>query len=848
MPKAICTDSLNAYPVPQFTLIPLHHYTHTSKRKARDKDGQRVWLTVKDGKRPRDKSWTTADYNSRRVLAECIADSTNVGVRLKPDQLVLDIDPRNGGDEGFANFCEELDLDPSGFPTVITGSGGRHLYMSKPAELLTMDTLEGFPGVEFKSKGRQVVAAGSVHPDTLEHYRWDDDAPSIEDGLPPAPANLLKIIERPARAATIKGGGQLSQEQVAEWLSKLEPENFRDHAKWLRCMMAAHHGSNGDARHEFIEWSTRDPSYADDAEIIGRRWDSLHMNRDGGEVVTYRTLLNFIREEGDGTVDYVDEEERAEDLAAFDEVNEADEGTKAPWEEEFEGLDAAKARDATRKPKPKSKLPGGEDVDDGVLKENPGGFTDESTALLEKLNQEFATISDAGKFKIIYQVFEPQLARSAWERMSPSDFMLRFSNQRVERDAEELAKLSRGASPTAPLGKAWIEWAQRRDYKGLLFDPRGVDHPGWLNIWTGFAMGTGSPNGSWKYLNELIFDVLAEGNEEYYAYILNWIRFLFQHPEQHAEAAIVFRGGKGVGKGTLGNTLVKMIGRHALGIRSNLLFTGRFNAHFRDLLFLFADEAIKPHDKDGESQLKGLITEPEIAIEGKNENVKPVRNYLHVMMASNEHWVVPASADERRYFVTDCTTKFQRNEPWFDRLYDELKKDDGSGYKRFLWDMLKTPLPAKFHPRYFPLTGALLHQKVFSLPVLSQFFFNALNDDFVPFRPCKGDWRKGRVRLFVEEFRNSFSQWQRENGINPNGMGRGNMRNVFRDIQTLFPSAKTELREPVTDEWLEVVQAAPSDHRAKAIELPSMTECREFFRDQLGGDCFGAYTPDFDFG
>lgn len=837
MPKPVCTldvDALSSYPVSAFDLIPLHPYAHTSARWKVDKaTGEKVRRVTKDGKRPRDKNWTTAEYNTAKVRAAAVRDGFNVGVRLRKDQLVVDVDPRNGGDKGFADLCEELGIDPAAFPTVITGSGGLHIYMTKPDDLLVLDTLPDFPGVEFKSKGRQVVSAGSIHPDTLKHYEWDALTPSIADGMPDAPDALLRVIARPDRGSVIKGGGQWSQEDAARALDALDPEDFREESEWRRVMMGIHHATNGDARHEFIEWSTRDPGYADDAEIIGRRWDSLHTERQGGDVITFRTIMKIIGEKGTGKFEWVDEGERESDFDDLDALNDDDDKPAAEGDFDFGWTPPTK-------PKAKSKLPGGKSVDDddGVPKENPGGFNDASTALLEKLNDTYATISDGGKFKIIYQKYEADLKRQAWERMSPSDFMLKFSNQRVERSEAELEKLSRGASPTAPLGKAWMEWASRKDHEGMYFDPTGTKHEGWLNIWTGFDYGSGSKDGSWKYLNDLIYEVLAEGNDANYAYILNWIRFLFQHPERRAEVAMVFKGGKGVGKGTLGNTIAKVIGRHAIAIQSPGLLTGRFNSHFRDLLFLFADEAVKPHNKDGESMLKGLITEPEIAIEAKNENVKPTKNYLHVMMASNEHWVVPASPDERRYFVAECALKYQGNAAWFDKLYAELAANDDSGYKRFLWDMLKTPITPGFHPRNYPMTGALLDQKVHSLSVLSQFFFNALNEDRIPFTPFKGDWRKERVRVFVESFKDAFAQWQKESGINPNSMGRGNMRNVFADLAKLFPSSRFDLRDPVTEDFEHAVQAAPSDGRAKSFELPSMEECRKHFRESMGGDCF----------
>ncbi|WP_206212416.1 hypothetical protein, partial [Pseudomonas viridiflava] len=54
----------------------------------------------------------------------------------------------------------------------------------KPADVSLMDSLQDYPGIEFKSFGRQVVATGSVHPggqkevdpEKADYYRWDDFA------------------------------------------------------------------------------------------------------------------------------------------------------------------------------------------------------------------------------------------------------------------------------------------------------------------------------------------------------------------------------------------------------------------------------------------------------------------------------------------------------------------------------------------------------------------------------------------------------------------------------------------------------------------------------------------------
>jgi hypothetical protein len=282
-PTKIHGPALRPYLEQGFTLIPLHKPDAT-----RTENG----VARKIGKAPVHRNWTHRKYNSRNVARQCVHDGCNIGVRLTDEHVVIDVDPRNGGDEGFFNLCLDIGLDDRAFPHVITGSGGSHFYMVKPPKVRVLDTHKKYPGVEFKSLGRQVVAAGSIHPDTGKHYRWDDTRPPVTE-MPEAPCALLEAIARPKCVVTAIGG-EYTPEQVATMLGGLDPADYANNDAWLKIMMASHHASNGDARSEFIEWSIRDPQYADDADGIGRRWDSLHAERNDG--VSYKSLHHELRE------------------------------------------------------------------------------------------------------------------------------------------------------------------------------------------------------------------------------------------------------------------------------------------------------------------------------------------------------------------------------------------------------------------------------------------------------------------------------------------------------------------------------------------------------------------------
>src|SRR5215207_9332163 len=115
---------------------------------------------------------------------------------------------------------------------------------------------------------------------------------------------------------------------------------------------------------------------------------------------------------------------------------------------------------------------------------------------------------------------------------------------------------------------------------------------------------------------------------------------------------------------------------HSLHITNSKHLVGNFNAHLVDALFLFLDEAFWAGDKQGEGTLKALITERSIMIEPKGVDSYQMPNRLKILMASNNEWVVPASADERRYFVLDVPATRKGDVDYFRKLAAAIEGEE----------------------------------------------------------------------------------------------------------------------------------------------------------------------------
>jgi len=267
--------------------------------KAFARAGYELFPLKAGSKIPYEEGWQTKQYALAREIAAAVKDGCNIGVRLRPVDLVIDDDPRNHpGDDPLTRLCFDVGVDLTAAPTVLSGRGeGRHFYWRKPAGLRIHPKLPEYKGVDFKAFGGFVVAPGSIHPDTGGTYRVDPDAPAISD-VRDAPDALLALIAREDNAIRIggEGAGAMSNEQMAAMLAVLDPADYgRGHYdRWIALAAAAHDATGGGGLIEFLAWCAGDPNYADEAsqERVVRHWESFRAGKRGG--ATYRTLLRAV--------------------------------------------------------------------------------------------------------------------------------------------------------------------------------------------------------------------------------------------------------------------------------------------------------------------------------------------------------------------------------------------------------------------------------------------------------------------------------------------------------------------------------------------------------------------------
>jgi hypothetical protein len=245
----------------------------------------------------------------------------------------------------------------------------------------------------------------------------------------------------------------------------------------------------------------------------------------------------------------------------------------------------------------------------------------------------------------------------------------------------------------------------------------------YYNTWEGYSVAPVKNEPLLSRVKYHIEKVVCDDQPELYDYLYKWMAYIFQHPDKPAGSAIVLRGLEGAGKGILGSFIQSIFGVHGIKVGNSKHLTGNFNAHLADVCFLFADEAFFSGDRQQSDVLKGLVTEATFTIERKGVDAVTQTNYLKIFMSTNSEYAVPAGKDSRRYFVTDVSPKYLKDESYFTPLVNDCASE--SVRSAFLYEMLNMELTG-WSTSQIPESEGLRSQRYHSMDSVKKWLVDAL--------------------------------------------------------------------------------------------------------------------------
>ncbi|MBK8100639.1 MAG: bifunctional DNA primase/polymerase [Planctomycetes bacterium] len=237
-------------------------------------------------KHPRLKEWSKDLITDERAATTAWGryPNANVGLCPREDQIVLDVDPRNGGDATIGKLIDEFG-DLTG-PCALTGGGGRHYWLklrsgidiaiATPRINRSLKALG--PGIDLRTCKNQVVAPPSMHK-SGHRYEWVQGR-SILACEPVVPSQewqrAIGLIGNLEDILSEARSGDWSADDLerAEWgllqQRLLDPD--RGYDEWLRIGAALK--ALGDAGLRLWIEASRPSKDFDEAEIR-RKWPGL---------------------------------------------------------------------------------------------------------------------------------------------------------------------------------------------------------------------------------------------------------------------------------------------------------------------------------------------------------------------------------------------------------------------------------------------------------------------------------------------------------------------------------------------------------------------------------------------
>jgi hypothetical protein len=329
-----------------------------------------------------------------------------------------------------------------------------------------------------------------------------------------------------------------------------------------------------------------------------------------------------------------------------------------------------------------------------------------------ELNTKHAVVREGGRTLVLTETLDPVIGRVVLSRSSFGDLRNFYRNRKVNAGTSEKPDWK-------PLGDFWLNHPQRRQFEGVTFQP-GIETPGYFNLWRGFPYPP--IQGDWSLMQAHLRTTICRNNDAHYRWLLGWMAAALQHPGRQGEICVVLRGKQGTGKGVFARSFGSLFGQHFIHVSNLRHLVGNFNAHLHDAIVLFADEVSWIGDRQGEGVLKMLITEPYIPIEYKGRDVVMAKNHVHLLVASNGEWVVPADLDDRRFFVLDVSDERARDEPYFRAITRQMEH---GGRSAMLYDLLHLDLLG-IDLRRAPTTEALQAQKRLSMTPQQRWWMDIL--------------------------------------------------------------------------------------------------------------------------
>ena len=473
----------------------------------------------------------------------------------------------------------------------------------------------------------------------------------------------------------------------------------------------------------------------------------------------------------------------------------------------------------------------------------------QSSNVVNELNAELALVSMGGKVRVIVDG-GPMANGSEVIPMSVSDCRQLYLN----RGETKLGKRSVGKFDY------WLQSPERRNYSRVVFKPNGCEEREY-NLWRGWPLKpiaggyarSGSNGDSRRRLGCQVFldhvlNVICTGDRGLYEYVLSWLADAVRNPCDKPGVALVMQSSEeGTGKTIFAQYVMKMFGRYGSIVTNSEHLFSKHNFHLANKIMVFADESVWAGNHQHRGVLNSLITGETLSFEPKGVDSFNMDNHVHLIMATNQDWAVPASVTARRFCIMQVDDSRMGDYRYFSRLAAEMNGDGPECLMGYLLDegngvgivggLLVDGVGVGerndgevINLRDIPNTSALQQNKLITLE----------KDN-----PIGAWWldrlKEGKVTSFIDEWvdevpiRVLYADYERyaQKGRN-RGVSRPTDVTFGLFFKRLLPSLNVVKRKSnLVKEVTILARIKTNTRQVRCYEIPSLQICREFFERKV---------------
>lgn len=457
-----------------------------------------------------------------------------------------------------------------------------------------------------------------------------------------------------------------------------------------------------------------------------------------------------------------------------------------------------------------------------------------SINLINEYNERFSVIMLGNHFRVARLSNNPG---EAIRFLSKDDFINSMSYDLTEPDEEGKRHMK---------ARIWLSSPQRRQYDDAEFFPGGEEtvvltvlgeQVKILNLWRGWAVPP-NPAGTCDAWLELLREVICGGDKKLNKWMLHWLANILRDPQDKSRTAPVIIGPEGAGKSLMIGYFGLILGKSYVTITNEEHVHGRFNDHLAAVILMHSEEALYGGDKKHAGIIRSLITDELRMHEPKGINTRQIRNFLRLILTSNESHAAPAKPGDRRYTVVDMQDR-KASPALIRRVVHELKNDGPAALHHFLINMSYDPDMARTNVK----NDDLVRMKQQNQTPLENWWQDTLMDGFILpnylkwcSNPEDEDWpaEVSTVALLASAKIHAASN-ARNFSVTSSKLTREIAKFTGRKENSFYKSRGVYTNPRLDGDMSIPAQARNMNERQSCVkDFPDLNYCREAFERYLG--------------